>query len=47
MTRIESLAVFLSLEALLETDNKDKALEIVREIIKEAKTTEQDKKRRD
>lgn len=37
MTRLELLTVLLSIKALLESDNKDKALELVNEVIAEAK----------
>ena len=36
-TRLELLTVLLSIKALLESDNKDKALELVNEVIAEAK----------
>ena len=37
MTRLELLTVLLSIRALLESDNKDKALELINEVIAEAK----------
>lgn len=37
MTRLELLTLLLSIKALLESDNKEKALELIDEIIKEAK----------
>ncbi len=37
MTRLELLTVLLSIKALLESDNKDKALELINEVIAEAK----------
>ena len=37
MTRLELLTVLLSIKALLESDNKDKALELINEVISEAK----------
>lgn len=37
MTRWELLTMLLSLKALLEADNKEKALEVIEEVIKEAK----------
>ena len=40
MTRLELLTVLLSIKALLEGDNKEKALELVNEVIAEAKTTD-------
>jgi|GEM_PF-6871550 len=39
--RLDTLATFLSLEALLETNNTSKALEIIKKIIKEAETKKQ------
>ena len=38
LTRLEILTVLLSLKALLETNNIEKALELIDEVIKEAKT---------
>lgn len=38
MTRLELLTVLLSIKALLESDNKDKALELINEVIAEAKS---------
>lgn len=37
MTRLELLALLLSIKALLESDNNDKALELINEVISEAK----------
>lgn len=37
MPRLELLMVLLSVKALIETDNKDKALELINEVIAEAK----------
>lgn len=37
MTRLELLTVLLSIKALLESDNNDKALELINEVIAEAK----------
>ena len=37
MTRLELLTLLLSSKALLESDNKEKALELIDEVIKEAK----------
>ena len=37
MTRLELLTLLLSIKALLESDNKQKALELIDEVIKEAK----------
>jgi hypothetical protein len=37
MTRLELLTLLLSIKALLESDNKEKALELIDEVIKEAK----------
>jgi hypothetical protein len=39
MTRLELLTLLYSLEALIESDNKDKALEIIKKIIVEAERT--------
>ncbi len=36
MARSELLTVLLSIKALLESDNKDKALELINEVIAEA-----------
>jgi DNA polymerase elongation subunit (family B) len=38
MSRLEVLTLMLSLEALLETDNVDKAKELIKEVITEART---------
>ena len=37
MTRLELLTLLLSLKALLESDNTEKALELINEVIAEAK----------
>mgnify|MGYP000691862011 CR=1 FL=1 len=37
MTRLELLTLLLSIKALLESDNKEKALELIDEVIKEAR----------
>ena len=37
MTRLELLTLLLSIKALLESDSKEKALELIDEVIKEAK----------
>lgn len=37
MTRLELLTLLLSLKVLLEDDNKAKALELINEVIREAK----------
>ena len=37
MARSELLTVLLSIKALLDSDNKDKALELINEVIAEAK----------
>ena len=37
LTRLELLTVLLSLKALLETGNTEKALELINDVIKEAK----------
>jgi len=36
--RLDTLATFYSLEALLETNNTVKALEVIKKVIKEAET---------
>jgi hypothetical protein len=41
MTRLELLTVMLSLKALLETENTEKAKELIEDVIKEAKRKEQ------
>lgn len=38
MTRLELLTLLLSIKALLESNNTDKALELINEVIAEAKT---------
>ena len=43
MTRLELLAVLISLRALLEENKNDKALELVNELIAEAKRTDKKK----
>ena len=40
MTRLELLTLLLSIKALLESDNKEKALELINEVINEAKRKE-------
>ena len=42
MTRLELLTVMLSIKALLESNNIDKAKELVDEVIKEAKRKNSD-----
>lgn len=37
MTRLELLTLLLSIKALLESDNTEKALELINEVIAEAK----------
>ena len=37
MSRYELMAVLLSIKALLEKDEKDKALEVINEVIEEIK----------
>ena len=37
MTRLELLTLLLSIKALLESNNKEKALELINEVISEAK----------
>ena len=39
MTRLELLTLLYSLQALLESDNADKAREVIEKIIKEAEST--------
>ena len=39
MTRLEILTLLISLEALLETGNEEKAKELIKKVIKEAETT--------
>ena len=41
MTRLELLTVMLSLKALLETENTEKAKELIEDVIKEAKRKDQ------
>ena len=36
--RLDTLATMLAIEALLETNNVAKALEVIKQVIKEAKT---------
>lgn len=43
MTRLEFLAVILSLKALLEENKVDKALELINELVSEAKINGSDK----
>lgn len=40
MTRLEILTLLLSLKALLESGNNEKALELINEVISEAKRKE-------
>ncbi len=40
MTRLELLTLLLSIKALLESNNADKALELINEVIAEAKRKE-------
>ncbi len=42
MTRLELLTVMLSIKALLESDNTEKAKELIDEVIKEAKRKNND-----
>lgn len=39
MIRLELLTVLLSIKALLESDNRDKALGLINDVIAEARTT--------
>lgn len=39
MTRLELLTLLLSIKALLESNNHEKALELINEVIAEAKNT--------
>ena len=39
MTRLELLTLLLSIKALLESNNTDKALELINEVINEAKNS--------
>lgn len=41
MTRWELLTLLLSLKALIESDNSEKALEVINEVIAEAKRNNQ------
>lgn len=43
MTRLEFLAVILSLKALLEENKPEKALELINQLVKEAKSKDPDK----
>ena len=43
MTRLELLTLLLSLKALLDTGNNAKALELIDEVIKEAKREDKSK----
>ena len=38
MTKPEIMTLLLSLKALLETENQEKALEVIREVLDEIKT---------
>jgi hypothetical protein len=40
MTRLELLTLLLSLKALLESGNKEKALELINDVIAEARRNE-------
>lgn len=40
MSRLEILTLLLAIKALLESNNTDKALELIDEVIKEAKRKE-------
>ena len=42
MTRLEILTLLLSIKALLDSDNIDKAKELIDEVIAEAKITSSD-----
>ena len=42
MTRLERLTLLLSIKALLDSDNIDKAKELIDEVIAEAKRTSSD-----
>lgn len=44
MTRLELMTILLSLEALLEDGKSEKALEVIRKVLKEAETIKDDKK---
>ena len=44
MTRLELMPILLSLEALLEEGKADKALEVIRKVLREAETITNDKK---
>ena len=37
MTRLELLTLLLSIKALLESDNEEKAMEVIDEVIEEAR----------
>ena len=37
--RLDTLATFYSLEALIETNNTEKALEVIKKVIKEAESS--------
>ena len=43
MTRLEFLAVILSLKALLEENKVEKAIELINELVSEAKTGSSEK----
>ena len=45
-TRLEILTTLYALEALLETDNTEKALEVIKKVIKEAETKQNEKAHR-
>lgn len=44
MTRLELMTILLSLEALLDDGKAEKALEVIRKILKEVETIKDDKK---
>lgn len=44
MTRLELMTILLSLEALLEDGKAEKALEVIRKVLREAETIKDDKK---
>lgn len=44
MARLELMAILLSLEALLEDGKSEKALEVIRKVLREAETIKDDRK---
>lgn len=44
MTRLEVMTMLLSVKALLETDNTEKALEVINEVLDEARTVPKNEK---